>query len=202
MIDAAVSAQVQHCVYSSVLHPFLRKLLNHDNKRYIKEHLIESSLPYTILQPSTFMDQFPIQKLLSEDELSSQPAATPTCLSPIQTFATWAKQPPKSSNSANFTITQHINSYPHPHPSTTDKSATSSARKLRGSQDWDFAVDADGRNGRGKSVEGMFGLEEGAYTRDAAQRMLLYHDDRKLVRSTNVLRSVLGGGDNRVGGEA
>lgn len=48
----------------------------------------------------------------------------------------------------------------------------------------------------------MFGLEEGAYTRDAAQRMLLYHDDRKLVRSTNVLRSVLGGGDNRVGGVA
>jgi len=180
----------------------LRKVLNHDCKRYVEEHLIKSSLPYAILQPSTFMDQFPIQKLLSEDELSSQPAATPTCLSPIRTFATWAKQRPKSSNSANFTITQHINSSPHPHLSTTDRSATSSARKLRGSQDWDFAVDADGRDGWGKSVEGMLGQKEDAYTRDAAQRMLLYHDDRKLVGSTNVLRSVLGEGDNRVRGVA
>jgi len=70
MIDAAVSAQVQHCVYSSVLHPGLRKLISHDCKRYVEEYLIESSLPYAILQPSTFMDQLPIQKLLSEDHLS------------------------------------------------------------------------------------------------------------------------------------
>jgi len=159
---------------------------------------MEASTPSS--QKRIFPQRAPqkVQKLLSEDDLSSQPAATPTCLSPIQTLATWAKQPPKSSNTANFTITQHINSSPHPHPSTTDKSATSSARKLRGSQHWDFAVDVDGRDGRGKSVEGMFGLEEGAYTRDAAQRMLLDHDDRKLVGSTNVL---VGAGGGRQQGE-
>lgn len=44
----------------------------------------------------------------------------------------------------------------------------------------------------GKSVEAMFGLQENEYSRDAAQRMLLYYNYRGLVGSTNVLRWVLG----------
>jgi uncharacterized protein YbjT (DUF2867 family) len=71
MIEAALSlpkSHFQHFVYSSVLHSRLRKLMNHDCKRYVEEALTESSLPYTILQPTHFMDMFSIAKLLSSPD--------------------------------------------------------------------------------------------------------------------------------------
>lgn len=61
MIDAAAATSVQHFVYSSELHLVSRKLMNRDCKRYVEEYLIESGLQYTILQPSHFMDMFPIE---------------------------------------------------------------------------------------------------------------------------------------------
>lgn len=74
MIDAASRYQVQnggvfkHFIYSSVLHPQLRKLMNHDCKRYVEEYLIESGLSYTILQPSHMLNMFPVAPLLEQDE--------------------------------------------------------------------------------------------------------------------------------------
>lgn len=62
MIDACSAAAsgptrvFKHFVYSSVLNPQLRKLLNHDCKRYVEEYLAESDIQYTILQPSHFME--------------------------------------------------------------------------------------------------------------------------------------------------
>ena len=69
MIEAALINEIKHFIFSSVLHPSLRKLLHHDDKRYIEEALIEFGLPYTTLQPSNFMDNFLIQKLPSEGNL-------------------------------------------------------------------------------------------------------------------------------------
>lgn len=62
MIDAAVveskksGSKFSHFIFSSVLHPEITKMLNHDRKRYIEEYLGESPLAYTILQPSHFAD--------------------------------------------------------------------------------------------------------------------------------------------------
>lgn len=56
MIEAAKSAGVEHFVYSSVIQTQLRKLLNHDCKRYVEEALMESGLNFTILQPTHFME--------------------------------------------------------------------------------------------------------------------------------------------------
>ncbi|KIW61624.1 hypothetical protein PV05_01724 [Exophiala xenobiotica] len=68
MIDAAVRETARpgntfaHFVYSSVLNPQFRKLLNHDRKRYVEEYLLESGLNFTILNPADFMDmKFPVQ---------------------------------------------------------------------------------------------------------------------------------------------
>jgi uncharacterized protein YbjT (DUF2867 family) len=55
VIKAAAKAGVKHFIYSSVLHPIRSKLLNHDVKRQVEEYLIESSLDWTILQPTHFM---------------------------------------------------------------------------------------------------------------------------------------------------
>lgn len=43
-------------IFSSVIHPQVRKLVNHDRKRLTEEYLVESGLWYTILQPSHFVD--------------------------------------------------------------------------------------------------------------------------------------------------
>lgn len=71
MIDASLAeskrtGKFKHFVYSSVLNGQLRKLLNHDCKRFVEEYLMESGLDYTILQPTHFMDMYPIAKFLSE----------------------------------------------------------------------------------------------------------------------------------------
>ena len=54
-IDAARAAGVRHFVFSSVLHPLITALVQHEIKRDIEEHLIDSGLDFTILQPSIYM---------------------------------------------------------------------------------------------------------------------------------------------------
>ena len=64
MVDAAVAESkrpgngFKHFILSSVIQTQLRKLMNHDVKRYIEEYVMESGLNYTILKPTTFMDNF------------------------------------------------------------------------------------------------------------------------------------------------
>lgn len=88
MIEAARTNKIKHFVHSSVLLPSLRKLLHHKDKRHVEEALIESGLRYTILQPSNFMDNFPIQKLLYEDNPCVRHDGTQTSLSPILAYTT------------------------------------------------------------------------------------------------------------------
>jgi uncharacterized protein YbjT (DUF2867 family) len=54
-IDAAKAAGVRHFVFSSVLHPLITELVQHEIKRDIEEHLIGSGLEFTILQPTIYM---------------------------------------------------------------------------------------------------------------------------------------------------
>lgn len=54
-VDAAQRAGVQHLVFSSVLHPIISDLVQHESKRDIEEHLVSSGLEFTILQPANYM---------------------------------------------------------------------------------------------------------------------------------------------------
>lgn len=63
MVDAALAQRrgggpFKHFLLSSVIFPIKRKLLNHDSKRYIQEYLVESELPYTIIEPTHLMESF------------------------------------------------------------------------------------------------------------------------------------------------
>jgi uncharacterized protein YbjT (DUF2867 family) len=55
LIAAAKSVGLGHFVYYSVLHPQIQGLPHHWNKLFVEEALIESGLPYTILQPCSYM---------------------------------------------------------------------------------------------------------------------------------------------------
>ena len=57
----------KHMLHSSVIHPGLRKLINHDSKRYIEEYLIESGLDYTIIQPTAIMETFDVAAAVQQD---------------------------------------------------------------------------------------------------------------------------------------
>lgn len=63
MADAALAQRkaggpFKHFILSSVIFPIKRKLLNHDSKRYIQEYLVESEVPYTIIEPTHLMESF------------------------------------------------------------------------------------------------------------------------------------------------
>jgi NAD(P)H dehydrogenase (quinone) len=54
-IAAAQAAGVAHFVYHSVLHPQTEKMPHHWQKLRVEEMLLESGLPFTILQPAAYM---------------------------------------------------------------------------------------------------------------------------------------------------
>lgn len=54
-INAAKFAKVQHFVFHSVLHSILHDMPHHQKKHTVEEMLVNSEIPYTIIQPSAFM---------------------------------------------------------------------------------------------------------------------------------------------------
>ena len=58
IIDAAAAANVEHFVFSSVLHAISTGLFQHQFKRDVEERLVASGLKYTILQPANYMTPF------------------------------------------------------------------------------------------------------------------------------------------------
>ena len=54
-IQAARRAGVKHFVFSSVLHPILTELVQHEIKRDLEEQLVSSGLDFTILEPTIYM---------------------------------------------------------------------------------------------------------------------------------------------------
>ena len=189
MVDAANTQGVKHFVYSSVLHPSLRKLMNHDSKRYVEEYLIESGLPYTILQPCHFMDTFPIQKLV----LEGKPIYTALCNPDVKFSYTSLNDLGEAAAKILEQREDHLwatyqlvsTSPPMSHRDVCEIASRVIGRDIL-LRTMPFQKTLEGH------VGGMLGLPEDAYTRDGVQRMLLYYENRGLVGSTNVMRWVLG----------
>jgi uncharacterized protein YbjT (DUF2867 family) len=55
IINAARLAKVEHFVYHSVLHSVLQDMPHHQKKLMVEELLVNSGIPYTIIQPAVFM---------------------------------------------------------------------------------------------------------------------------------------------------
>lgn len=54
-INAARSAKIEHFVYHSVLHSVLQDMPHHQKKLKVEELLVNTGIPYTIIQPAVFM---------------------------------------------------------------------------------------------------------------------------------------------------
>lgn len=55
MINGAKKANVKHFVYHSVLHSILQDMPHHQKKLMVEEILVDSGIPYTIIQPAVLM---------------------------------------------------------------------------------------------------------------------------------------------------
>lgn len=55
VISAALSAKVEHFVYHSVLHSRLKDMPHHQKKLMVEELLVNSGIPFTIIQPAVYM---------------------------------------------------------------------------------------------------------------------------------------------------
>lgn len=55
VINAARKARVEHFVYHSVLHSVLQDMPHHQKKLKVEELIVNSGIPYTIIQPAVFM---------------------------------------------------------------------------------------------------------------------------------------------------
>lgn len=70
-VDAAKAAGVKHFVYNSVCHPQTEWLLNHQNKLRVEDHLINSGLPFTILQPMHYFQNIDVRFAVAQGIYSS-----------------------------------------------------------------------------------------------------------------------------------
>lgn len=72
-INAAKYAKIQHFVYHSVLHSILHDMPHHQKKHTVEEMLVNSEIPYTIIQPSAFMQNIlESWKVLRDDGIFRQ----------------------------------------------------------------------------------------------------------------------------------
>lgn len=73
-IAAAKAENLQHFIYYSVMHPVRRDVRHHKLKLDVEEALIGSGLPYTIVQPSRYMQHLvPIWQKVVEDGVHAMP---------------------------------------------------------------------------------------------------------------------------------
>ena len=64
MIDLAAEFKVRQFCFFSVIHPYIAALAHHRMKLLVQQYLLESGLPYTILQPTIFLQTAGIEKVL------------------------------------------------------------------------------------------------------------------------------------------
>lgn len=89
-IREAARAGVKHFVYHSVLHPQLEDMPHHWLKLRVEEHLIASGLPFTILQPTAYMQNITNQlEKIREEGVYLVPYAVSTrlCLVDLEDVA-------------------------------------------------------------------------------------------------------------------
>jgi len=191
MIDAARAEpkeQFKHFVYSSVLYSQIRKLLNHDVKRGVEEYLVESGLPYTILQPTHFLDLFPIKKLSTEDKPIFPAHWNPRvpfsfiALKDLAAAAATVLNEREAHYSASYPL---CSTGPVPYAELCGIAGKVLGKDVEISEaSFDETV-----NGRLAMIMGENPLP---HTRDSVERLVLYYNRYGLVGNPNVLRWLIG----------
>lgn len=68
VIDAAKRAGIAHFIYVSVIHPQIGQLMNHRAKLQVEDHLIDSRLTFTILQPQHYYQNVAVAQAVAQGQ--------------------------------------------------------------------------------------------------------------------------------------
>ena len=180
----------RHFVYSSVLHSIIQKMLNHDCKRYVEEALVESGLPFTILQPTHFMDMIPVKKLAEEE---GDKVVYPAKWDPSVEFSFVALK--DLGEVASKVLDEGEKHYGATYEmcGTGAVSYNTICQIIGEKIGKEVVVEQASYE---ESVNGFLGMTFGedtdAYNTDCAERMLLYYNRRGIVGNPNVMGWILG----------
>ncbi|KAL2192579.1 hypothetical protein P885DRAFT_47339 [Corynascus similis CBS 632.67] len=195
VIDAAVAENrrspgvIKHFVFSSVAGPQIRKLPNHACKSLVEEVLMESGLPYTIIQPGFRMDAFPLRALYAP--IIYKCAWRPENATSFVTLydQSEATRVILEERERHFYATYQLVSTPAPISYTefVQRAVSTAGRKAEvGYRGFEEAM--------AFYMQIMFGSEEKAdpEVRDGLQRTLLYYNHRGLLGSSTQLEWLVG----------
>ena len=201
MINAAVietnrpGNSFKHFVYSSVLHPEFSKMLNHDRKRYVEEYLCESSLDWTILQPSHFADPV-VERLMQTAKAAGdsrdvifKPLFSPSTvfsLASMKDFGEASAKVLKNREQYYFATYAMVSTSPMPYHQFIDRVGASIGRSFKLEPlELQQAVDTICMAIAGsKDVDPRL--------RDGPERMLLFYGKRGLLGNPSITKSLLG----------
>ncbi|KAH9808637.1 NAD(P)-binding protein [Teratosphaeria destructans] len=194
IMDAAMTRgdDLKHFVFSSVLHPIIRKLMNHDSKRYIEEYLLESGLPFTVLQPSTVMENLPIQKILSESEPVYDAMFSPSTLMSFTSLRDYGEA------AANVLTQREKHFYATYETVSTSKPLTyaDGIKMLSEMLGKNIKINEktvdEGVRGFSMMMTGGHPGKVGFPQAQAIGRLLMYYNMKGLLGSSNVLEMLLG----------
>uniref|UniRef100_L2FAA1 Nucleoside-diphosphate-sugar epimerase n=1 Tax=Colletotrichum fructicola (strain Nara gc5) TaxID=1213859 RepID=L2FAA1_COLFN len=203
MIDAATAEardtgnQFRHFVYSSVLGTQHRKLMQHDLKSFVEERLMLSPIPWTILQPTNFMDAYPVAHLASMENPSMERLWKPNMPNSLISLRDLAEAAAK-------VLTEREKHFYAQYPlastlPTTDAEVFEAISKKIGKE---VQVNTPTFE---KGVENALALLFGGnsmlcaegdlrpdVTKDEAERLILFYNRYSLAGNPNVLRWLLG----------
>ena len=197
IIDAALASTqsggpFKHMLHSSVLHSLLRALTNHDGKRLVEEYLVESGLPYTIIQPSHMMETVSISNLVNQ-----QDPVIPRFWNPAVPFS-FVTARDVGEAAANILTQREKHFYATYQLVSTPEPLTYTAAAEIVSEEIGKTVRLD-RRSLEEGVEVMIAgvtawkAEDAPWaTRQGLGRMLLHYNDRGLIGNSNVLEMLLG----------
>ncbi|KAI0722968.1 NAD(P)-binding protein [Earliella scabrosa] len=183
LIDAAKVAGVKHFVYCSVLFPILTKLLNHKAKLFVEEHLIESGLNYTILQPSSLMQNVNIERVVSTGVLpaaySPQTLQGYLDLEDLAAVARLVLLDPASHNRARYELVGENYTF----EDVAREISKQAGKEIKVER---IALDQVlGRNATHVNIQNEFQME-------GLARMMYYYDKRGIPGNSNAVRWLLG----------
>jgi uncharacterized protein YbjT (DUF2867 family) len=199
MIDAAVCAyangngEFKHFILSSVLNSQFTKMLNHDCKRYIEEWVMESGIPYTILQPSTFMDNIPVAMLAQQEKpvfhalWSTENKFSMLALSDLAEVYKVVVEERERHFYAQYPLTS----------THRPLSFGDALQIVQANIDREVVIERkEFKDAVDMMLKRLFKVEDASQadrrSRDTAERMILFYDGRGLVGNSNVLEWLLG----------
>jgi len=181
----------RHFIYSSVIYPIIRKMLNHDCKRHVEEALIESGMPFTILQPTHFMDMIPVAMMAKEE---GDQVIFPAKWDPAVGFSFVAL---KDLGEVGARVVQEEKKHyfaTYELCGTGPVSYEEVCKIIGEGIGKEVVIEQAGYEEAVKGfLENKYGDQVAdVYTRDAAERMLLYYNRRGIVGSPNIMGWLLG----------